>query len=81
MVSFKDIIISNCITSIGVSLVNDEVKRIWQEAVMVYSRYPLESFKKGMKGTMKTSRKPVSFSRGTPGLETVAETLTDINSS
>jgi len=25
-------------TLIGVSLVNDEVKRIWMEAVMVYSR-------------------------------------------
>jgi len=37
--------------------VNDEMKRIWQEAVVVYSRYSLESFKKGMKRTMKTARK------------------------
>jgi hypothetical protein len=42
---------------------SDEVKKIWQEAVVVYSRFSLESFKKGMKGTMKTSRKPVPCSR------------------
>ena len=49
LVSFNDISISDHITSIGVSLVNDEVERIWLEAVGVCSRYSLRRFRKGMK--------------------------------
>lgn len=57
MVSFNDVSISDYITSIGVSLVNNEVQRIWEEAVVVYTRYSLGSFKERMKGKMKNLKK------------------------
>jgi hypothetical protein len=44
-------------TSFGVSLVNDEVKKIWLEAVVVHARYSLRSFRNRMKGTMETLEK------------------------
>jgi len=57
LVSFNDVSISDYVTSFGVSLVNDEVKKIWLEAVMVYARYSLRSFRKGMKRTMENLKK------------------------
>ena len=38
LVSFNGVSISDYITSFGVSVVNDEVKKIWLEAAVVYAR-------------------------------------------